>query len=682
MDVREAVAAVQARLSGISASGELGEPGISVAPFLTGLDLSLSFDEVAALMGQRLAEARALAVESVVAWEIEEELCATDLAETGGARSVPRSLAELESRLDEVEEWLAEHRMELETIKSGMDEMLRENELVEVQRTNLTALDECLDQVVGALTLDSSVEEMLLDPSVEFDKERRRRRSSASSTSVLRNAVDALEAATRRAKQLPASRAVEERLEQLLSLQSAFCAGAERYARRTLERCARAEQHKPSALESMSAGALRSLLRRRQRELHSAWRIEAGSSIDGLARLKASNSMRRLRKVSATVARDTAYGPLLRAYMRALVNAPEPASGSASPSAALARALDELNDFLRDEVEGRRALFRHVEDQKFEADCLAAEFSELRELLLAVVEAGALAVEAAALVAVVEDAARVSADGRPPWLDDTYSVLRQAATTKWTEFIEQRCRWIMSSDVSRKREHGAGPAAASIEVVAFAEKVERVVADIPRRPETKQLLSDAIAEPAYARLARAFDDWLSRAVAADSKYGLVVALESNDFVAERLGTRQGRASPALANLANKCAAKANDAMRKYSEWMWAYEFAKLDAYFTKLESTSKRQFSDANVRDVPSPSKLAPSLAAVEDHLNKILKRLEKHFPDGSRSDPRLRSKLKAYLLDAFQAKWARYDHLARSLYSEGVQPTAPQFDHIVAGLK
>ncbi|KAJ8602046.1 hypothetical protein CTAYLR_002757 [Chrysophaeum taylorii] len=650
LDVRAAVEVVQARLSGISSVSE--DPGSSeeerarkqraVLRELDGLDLSLSFEEVKTIMEQRVREARGASIEYVVAWEIEEELSLV----SSESAAVPGALAKLEKRLDEVESWLAANHEDLEGLKAGMDELVKENAAIDVQRQNLAKLGSSLEKLVcpnEGLALGAGVEDALRDPA------KHRPQVVASAVEALRTAID------RAGKLRGQLRAVDEREEHLSELRDAFAAAAERHARRKVERLARTQE--VASLDAMNAGALRSSLRHRQRELHAAVKTDLGPLLEALGSLGRRDSLRRLRGAFAAATREKAYGPLLKAYARALAES--------SPSAALARALEDIAPFVADERDLSEKAFPSGGD-----DSLASQFADLGASLLAMVDA-AEAVEAAALLAVVEDASRDS----PAFLREIFDTLRQSATRKWTAFADQRCKWIASIDVLRKRDHASGPASTALEVVAFSDRLETVIQRVPKLAKTRALLSDAVAEPAYDRLASAFDDWLKRAVHADSKYGVVVALENNDFVAARLSSH-ARASPALKALAVRSSAKAADAIKQYADWMWAYEFTKLDAYFGKLQDlAAKRGISDAKAAAARESHRVTLSL--VDDNLGKIFRRLDKHFPSGSRCDPNLRPKLRTALLDRFRAIWAKYDSISRAIFSVPFEPTTAQFDKL-----
>lgn len=633
-NARTAVELAQARLAGISlASSEESEERkrASVLHELSGVDLSVSFADVELLMSRRLNEARALAMESVVAWEIEEELSAVQ-------KTSVDAVSQLERRLDEVESWLSGHSRELCELKAGMDALLRENKAVEMQRVNIGKLDVALNETIGALSLPAGTEEALLNPRKLLEK-----------GESLGPTVDAYQAAIRRAAELKktncASAAVDERQDELRALGDALCSETEKHVRGQIERAARkfSQQHNSrQQLESMSAGALRSKLRRRQREFHAGLKSEAGEAVATLKRMTPKSrdgSLRRLRIATACTVRDLVYGPLLRAYVHALV-----AEDNKSASSTLARALEELRPLVVDE---RRA-FREF----YGGDEAKTQFGELRELLTNMVEVGGgRSVEAAAILGVAEDAGAEDA-----WWRETQAALKKAATGKWRGFVEDLCQWIRSAEVSKKREHGSGPSRAATEIVSFSQKLERILAEVPRKQETRQRLKAEVARPAFVMVARAFDDWLSKAVAADSKYGVLVELENADFVASR--------SPGLARI-NR--GKANDAVRRYSDWMWSYEFAKVDAFFSKVERKEKTSSSSL------------PSSAAIDDNLNKIFKRLEKHFPDGSRADPEIRPKLKNVFVDHFKAKWANYASLYLAHFHKSLVPTLQQFENLLA---
>lgn len=618
---------------------------------LEGLDLSASFADVESMMQERLRATQMASVESVVAWEIEEELSAF----SPESSAVAAKLSSLEAKLERAESWLRAHEDELERLKSGTDQIVEENAAVETQRQGLAKLDEVLSGIVDAAALSSTAEECLLDAG--------RRLGKGQQKDVL-EAVAALQRVEARVKDAPQLRAVEERVEQLAALALAFATGAERYVRKVVEKSARrGEYHN---VDSMSKEALRTALRRRQKEIHGTIAKECSGVFQALKDLGKADSLKRSKKALAVVTREIAYGPLFRAYFRALV------AQHQEPSAALARAMEDLPPLVLDEQAGAARMFF------CDVDFSPLQFSELRACLIGLVETGAVGLEAAAIVAVVEDAAvdlsRAKRDSA--FLTQVISTLRQAATRKWTTYVDERRKSIAACEVHRKRDHAAGPSPASTEVARFADKLETIINKHPRHSETKVLLSERLAEPAYDAVTAAFDDWVARAVDADSKYGVVVALENNDYVAGRIAaTASG--SPALRALAARCHAKTSDATTKYADWMWDYKFHDLDVYYSKLQDAVNRRDAGSSRTKVVSVSH-----SALEDQINKILIRLEKHFPKDSRIDPNLAARLKAALLDRFRATWSRYDNLSRAAIGKPIEPNLNHMDLVIRNLQ
>ena len=64
------------------------------------------------------------------------------------------------------------------------------------------------------------------------------------------------------------------------------------------------------------------------------------------------------------------------------------------------------------------------------------------------------------------------------------------------------------------------------------------------------------------------------------------------------------------------------AKRRYIEWMWRYEFAKLAAHFAKLEAlVETRGVTDVAIHEPHANlAKLLPSPAALKEGLTKLLK--------------------------------------------------------------